>query len=259
MKDCVLIGSKAIERYKPFYRPIGDLDWLTVSDEYTSVKGCEYHKCGDYEGLNYLYNRNRVNGVMSLGDLYTLKLSHSFWDVNWSKTMSDILFFQSHKVKYDKELLDMLVKDWTMIHGKKRVNLNKGNDDFFNKHVERRYKHDEVHQAIAFYDKPLFTHIQINPDNAMVSEKLFNKLSYEEKLNICREEAFVIALERYIFPADGNASFKASYVKAMKALVTQLSKGWFPEFIVTNWTELYKTNINYVDKFNKNIKEIIND
>ena len=73
MLDCVLIGSKAIS--KPSYRHIRDVDFLTRSDTYTSTQGCEFHNCGEYEGLNILFERNYVNRVMCMRDLYTLKLS----------------------------------------------------------------------------------------------------------------------------------------------------------------------------------------
>jgi hypothetical protein len=252
MKDCVLIGSKAIEHWLPFYRATNDTDWLTISDGYITSRTEEFHKATS-RGLKALYDRNKKTGVVSLTDLYTLKLSHSFWDINWSKTMSDISFFQSEGVDYDPHLLELLYGDWLRIHGTKRVNLNKGNDDFFNKHVKRRYVHDDVHRAVSYHDEPLFTRIQIRPDTAMVSKRLFEELSFDDKLNICREEAYVIALERYLLPNHLRGSYKASYNKAMRVLVTQLSKGWFPEFIVTNWNQLNTTDINYLEKFKNNI------
>ena len=114
------------------------------------------------------------------------------------------------------------------------MNLNADAEKFFNGNVERVYEHDSVHRAVAFYDRPMFERILRDGSDVAVDKKKFDALTFDEKKALVFEECFVIALERELFARDGRG-YKAAYANALKALVTRLSKGWFPRFIVENF------------------------
>jgi hypothetical protein len=45
----------------------------------------------------------------------------------------------------------------------------------------------------------------------------------------------------------------AAYRAAAKQLVTSMSSGWFPRFIILNWLALQNPDIDYVAKFNTSL------
>jgi hypothetical protein len=82
------------------------------------------------------------------------------------------------------------------------------------------------------------------------SKKGFDKLSYDDKLNLVREEVYVTALERWLIPHDFKFSKIEAYQKALKKLATTMSSGWFKFFILTNIDVLRNDrDFSYIDKF----------
>ena len=237
MTKLVLIGSRAAKHWFPDFREPDDLDYL-IDCEMQSCKEIEYHNANQGVGLRKIYDS--TDGIPSAEILYTLKLSHAFWPINWPKTMHDIEFFQKKSVKYDEELLSLLYKDWIEIHGKKRAYLKKTNDDFFKDGVDRKYVHDDIHRAVAYYDEPMFEKLKKDRSQAMLSHDMFLELSYDDQLKLCREEIYVTALERFLIPKEFRMSRRAAYMGGCRLLVTSMTKGWFAKFIVTNWINLSK-------------------
>lgn len=236
MKE-VLIGSHATKHWFPDFRDPDDLDFL-IDGEMKSTREVEYHNANLGVGLRRIFDS--TEGVPSPSILYTLKLSHAFWAINWPKTMYDIAFFQQKSVVYDEELFSLLYKDWVKIHGKKRAYLKKENDEFFKDGVDRKYVHDDIHRAVAYYDEPMFEKLKKDRSLAMLDHDMFLKLSHEDKLRLCREEIYVTALERFLIPSDFRTSRRSAYMGACRLLVTSMTKGWFPKFLVMNWSDLVK-------------------
>lgn len=200
-----------------------------------------------YDRLAQLSENSIVNPV----GLYSIKLSHSFWDIHWNKTAFDISFFQKNGVNYNPTLFNLLYKFWLVKHGQKRANLNKTNEEFFKDAVKRRYIHDDIHKAVAYYEKPLYERIKHDTDLALTSRPLFDKLDHIDKIRLCREEIHVTALERFLIPKDFHFNVKVAYRAAIKNLVTSMTKGYFPFFIMQNITELMELDkeFNFVDRF----------
>jgi hypothetical protein len=239
----MLIGSSAAARHFPdFPRTPKDVDYICAD----KVKGEDNHFIQAHTAI---FDKYPVD-VAPPEVLYTLKVSHAFWDIHWSKTLFDIRFFQQKKVKLDEEIYKLLYDEWTIIHGKKRAMLVKQNEDFFKDNVNRKYVHDDLHRAIAYYGVPMFEKIKEDKNLALTSKKMFFELSYEDQLKCCREEIFVTALERFMIPADFKMSTTEAYHKSFKKLVTSMSKGWWPKFLVENWIDLCKkTDYPFVQKF----------
>lgn len=237
----IIIGSRAARYwFKDFPRECNDFDVIAKKPPEDRTRKVEYHWSPAFE---WLLSHERY--VASPDALYTIKVSHSFWDLHWDKTMFDIQFLKSKGCKVIEDFYKLLYEDWTKIHGPKKVNLNVSNEEFFNKYVNRAYDHDSIHKAIAYYDVPMFTKLKKDQSKAWIDRDLFEKLSYYDKIRTCREEIYVIALERDLIPSGFTVNPAIAYKRAAKSLITRMSKGWFPRFMVENWDELRKTDHHY--------------
>ncbi len=212
----------------------------------------EYTDINSNLGLKHIYEHT-LSKVLSLNDLYIIKLSHSFWNVRWEKTVHDLRIMQKRLGRYtpansDRYLMlgseiqayNLLYDGWEKIHGSKdHIKLNLEPDKFFNKNVKRKYVHDDIHKAIAYNEKPMYNKLLSDESKVMPEKKMFFLMEYEEKIQLAREEIKVIALERFIIPANFNYNSKLAYRKALKLVVTSMTKGWFPFFIMNNIDVLY--------------------
>lgn len=251
MKHLVLIGSHAAKHHFPQFRQPKDLDFA----------GRErlMHHIGNIK--TEIFNSNGMNWILENSDriaspdiLYTLKLSHSFWKINWPKHAKDIVFFQKNDCKIIDELFDICYCDWVEKHGSKKAKLSVPNEEFFKKTVDRSYEHDTIHQAVAYYERPLFEKIKSDLSKAYCSQNLFSSLSFEDKLKCCREEIYVTALERFLIPSNFEEHKVIAYKKAICQLVTSMTKGWFPRFIMNNLKYLDMPDKNYVEDFERGLK-----
>jgi len=254
----ILIGSRAARHWFEDFREPKDWDYIT---DYKNEDGRdawierindekhEFHTIWFCAGNRYILENTECD-IVKPEFLYTLKLSTCFWPVFWEKTMWDIKYFQEKGVQHDETLFKIMYEEHTRIHGRKRANLKKTNDEFFKDAVKREYVHDDIHKAVAYYDAPLYESCKKDKNKAFINESLFNKLSYEDQLRMCREEIYVTALERFLIPKDFKINRTVAYREACKLLLTSMTKGWFPKFIALNWFELYKPDDNnFVDLF----------
>lgn len=247
----VLVGSAAASHWYSEYRVAKDHDLIGKEGENrlhpVGAKRIDFHNLP-----NPVYNKLEefsCDGVVNPVGLYTLKLSHAFWDIAWKKTAEDIIFFQERNIVYDKDLFEMLYGFWVQRHGQKRAYLNKTNEAFFKDVVSRKYVHDSLHLAMAYYDRPLYEKIKKDKSKALTNEKMFNHLSPTDRLRLCREEIYVTALERFLIPLDFKADPTISYRRAINKLVTSMSKGWFPRWIMINLSSLWSPDLDYVNLF----------
>lgn len=247
----ILVGSRALKWWFPDSRQPHDTDYF--SD--TPIEGAEtfwHPRLGDYRWLD--------KSVATPIELYTIKVSHSFWYLHgtWQKHMRDIKFLQNKKHNYlVPELYNILYPIWEERYGKKKVNLNASPEDFFNKNVVRIFDHDSIHRSIAYHDRPLYESILQDGHGVMVDRAKFDTLSYEDKLRLVREEVYATALERQVIPSDYVMSPKAAYAWALRKTITDFSKGWFPLFIVENYSVLASPDIDYVKRHKDNKDRLI--
>lgn len=192
--------------------------------------------------------------------LYAIKCAHSKWDIHWAKTMSDILFFQKKGVKLNKELYRKLVKDFAVTHGKRWAKLEgKDSTTFFQDAVKRKYNHDDLHEVVAYYDRPLYERILKNPETKSVvcCKDKFADLPQIDKIRLVKEEVFVTALERYLVPSNFTSGDNLAYARSLKKLMTTMSGGgWFAEFMVENYSSLYRnTDWEFIKRFREKYNE----
>lgn len=198
--------------------------------------------------------------VCTPNELYTLKISHCFWDLengSWNKHIWDIQWLKEKGCKFIPELFYQLYNYWETIHGKnKRSNLNMSAEKFFDNVVNYPVEHDYLHELLVKHvyfegNEPTYKKILKNGADVDVSEEKFNKLTEKEKFNLVIEEIMVMALERY-----GNMYYKKAFRKMLKKFILSHCPIWEGIWIIQNHKQLI-TNIpfNFLEHLTIKIKE----
>lgn len=249
----VLVGSTALCKYVNLNRTPEDIDYFGVGDE--NEPGVEYFH---HPALSYWFGNEERDAT--LDELYTIKISHIFWDLNnntWEKHCHDIIAMEKAGAVLKEDLYQILYKVWEQRYGKKKANLNAEPSDFFNKKVHRIYDHDSIHASIAYNEKPMFEQILRDGHAVAVDKNKWNNLSLRDKFQCVREEVYATALERQLIPSNYMASSRLAYKWALKKTITSFSKGWFPLFIVTHLNELWRPDCDYVARHKHNSDRLI--
>lgn len=257
----VLIGSHAINIHNPniLQRTAKDIDYLSIPRK--KRKGnIEY-----IDGSGLLDKYSFSDKIASLDEIYTLKVSHSEWEINgsrnWGKHIRDIHLLKQHDAKLVPELYKIAYKEWENRHGKKRINLNQDKEDFFTSGIKRKYVHDSIHASVAFNENPMFMKILADNSEVQTSKQKFEQLSHQEKTQLCSEEIFVLSLERELIPLEDSGKqinhidIQKAYDKHLRLLITKLSKGYFPLWMIENFVEIRKPIANFWDIFQKSDKK----
>jgi len=235
-----IFGSHLLKKYFPNFRNPNDTDYVTNSlDEFNE------NKVNLDSNTELYYIPMSPDREMTANELYTLKCSHAIYDIHWSKTMSDIRFMQLMGCEIDEMFFNELRQYWQTIHTNKRQDFNTDREQFFKDRVKRNIDHDELH--LIFNQDPPYKKII---EGVAPKENLFNDLDYNEKIDICNEEAYVIACERFvdIYPP-GKA-----YHEAQRSLVTKLHPIFISDFIIQNWSiEFWTTKNNYYEIYKRRI------
>jgi len=208
-------------------------------------------------GFKYIFKNNKDKQYVDPDFLYTIKVSHAAWDVNWTKTMKDIEFLKSKGCKLDMELFKLLYRDWENLHGKKNVKMNVENDNFFKENIKRKFDHDWLHEQIAFNDRPMNEKIRKDLNSPYCSEELWDRLNHDEKIKTALEELFVLTAERYIF-VDKPLPLQFARTKMLKQMITSTTSGWFNRFLIENFSELREAEHEYFKMKIQKIKDIEN-
>jgi hypothetical protein len=235
-----LIGSTAIKYWFPdFPRNPKDKDWAVETlDGLKSTRETEYL-------INPIISKYEI---LSPSEIYTLKMSHMSWDINWKKHLFDIQWLKEKGCVVDKPLFYELYEYWNTFHGaNKRSNLKMNASQFFDNALKCEYNHDWLHTLIK--DVPTYNKVLFDNAEVEVSEDKFNDLSFEEKCDLVQEEIYVMAWERM-----PNMDYRFSYEIMMKKFILSHAPIWELIFILDNYKHLYKPKIN----FKKTIEDGIN-
>ncbi len=248
MNKQLIFGSTAMIYWFPdFNNKPKDLD-IIFNTSVKAPKGIEYHWVDSFQ---YIFDNNIDCEYVDKDFLYTIKISHAAWDIWWDKTMYHINFMKERGCKLDYTLYNMLIKEWEILHGsKKRIKLKGKPETFFNTNVTRKIDHEQLHEIVKFYDKPIHYSIRKDINTVTPSKKLWDSLSYGDQIKCALEETYVFALERYI-----DLPPNIAFTKALKHLITHSTKGYFNLFLIDNFfTLIYFDKSRYL-KFYKQIKE----
>lgn len=238
----ILIGSRAARWHFPdFPREPKDYDYAVDQDMQESAHLNSLGDRIDIQRIPAIYKRfnqlTRDCKIATPNQLYTLKISHIFWDIKWEKTIFDIVWLKKKGCELEVDLFQELYAYWVEIHGKpERTELNKSKEEFFTNALKNQDKHDVLHAIIKF--PPTFTKILVG--EVEVSESKWNELSFEEKLSLIREETYVMAYERM-----GKSDYRTAYRLQTKSLILKHLPFYQALFAVDNYYHLRKPLIKY--------------
>lgn len=143
----------------------------------------------------------------------------------------------------------------------KTPSLNKTAKDFFDDNVSNRtFVHDQIHEVMAFGNRPMFERIKIDPDKVACSKEKFFALTETQQRQCVQEEAYVIALERAMIPmlfeGEAIANPYEAYKWAVMRICTTLCSGWFRDYAVENYDRImFWYDRDYVEKFLRAVEE----
>jgi hypothetical protein len=180
------------------------------------------------------------NGFATLNELYTIKVSHAYWELknnSWDKHLFDILMLRSKGAKLIPELHKLLYPIWVEKHGTKKMTLAKSSGMFFADAVTRIYDHDSIHRSVARRDHALYEEFlapgeTVNMDMVKVWASEHSKI-----VEMFREEIAATALERWLIPTDYKFSPGLAWKLGLKKTITSLTKGRSALFLVENFKE----------------------
>ena len=89
------------------------------------------------------------------------------------------------------------------------------------------------------------------------SWELFEALTHDEKLDLCREEIYVTALERILVPNDLRADTRRAYHWSLRRVLTSLFTGKWALFVALNLDELFVPNVDYRALHQENAHKLI--
>ena len=254
----MIIGSTALKYYFPdFKREPKDLDIIDKIQNYIINGSVKIERLTNPILIDY-YN-DRCPTYIGLNELYTLKISHSFWELengSWDKHIFDIQFMKENGCKLIQSLFYDLYNYWNKIHGEnKRSNLEMTSKDFFNNALKFPIPHDDLHYILIKHEyfnqkKPTFDKILKDGEEVAVDEQKFNLLTEKEKYNLVVEEVMCMAMERY-----NKDYYKTAFSKMLKKFIISHAPMWEALWIIQNHKELIRTiPFDFIEFFNKNIK-----
>jgi hypothetical protein len=240
----ILIGSRAIKHWFPdFKRDPKDWDYIIFEGE----KVLKSNEIRIENLINPVFTGYEYPIILP-NDLYTLKMSHMFWDINWDKHMFDIQFLKDKGCKINIELFHKLYEFWNSYHSKnRRSDLVMNAEDFFDNALKCEYDHDFIHTLLNPY--PTFNKVLKDGAEVEVDENKFHLLSYEEKCDLVYEEVMVMAWERW-----PKLDYRRAYSKMLKKFIINHAPIWEAIFIIENFKELHKPKFNYFKKIEDELK-----
>lgn len=192
--------------------------------------------------------------------LFLMKKSHVHCDsVHFDKTIKhytklrDLLRNSTIPVEYD-EFFKLRKAEAEHRYKHKTPSLMVTNDEFFNRSkdsVGYVFVHDTIHEAVKHFDVPVYEMIKRDFSKAACEADLFHALPLDKKVKCVQEEAYVIALERYILQDVGVSPYDA-YKKALQRICTTLCSGFFREFAIEYYYEVLSAyDAYFLKKFEK--------
>lgn len=238
------------QRSRKFKYKVGDLVLeIEVAERIpSSMRVLDYEKCNQDKYV--IKELNRTVSVASPETLYLLKRSHIPFKIHWKKNFFDHAFIKERVKHLSLGLLATL--DLRLEETKKRLaykehNFKVSNEKFFRDNIKRLIPHDNLHQMIKFYDRPMFEYIKQDTSKAEIDYQLFSMLPYEKQLANMAEEVMALSLERVILPAVVSGQRYSEYGTKCK-LTSELCCNYLPFefrfFAVDNFFQI----VNFIPK-----------
>lgn len=237
----LVVGSHAAGRYIPGFRVAKDLDVFSPDD--VGADDTFWHP--SFED----WIVPGTNRYATLDEMYTLKVSHSYWELpngSWEKHIEDAAALRRNGATLNLDLHRLLYKVWEEKHGVKRVDLDQDKAAFFDDAVPRKYDHDSIHYSVAYGDTPIYESVFVDGAEIKMSMAKIKALPFEEQVRLYREEIYATALERWVIPSDYTVSPGLAYKRALRKTIVSLTKGWSARFLVENYDTFRRPDIDYI-------------
>lgn len=248
----LIVGSHALKALGVCNREPKDLDVWEDDEAFTNPFGSVmtidrlWH-----ESFSDFIPEKRSSSYATLDQMYTIKLSHSHWELpnnSWDKHIYDLIQLQNAGAKLDMGLYKLLYAVWEEMHGKKVMNLDQDKSEFFADAVRRTYDHDSLHDSVAFGDRPIYEECLRDGASVDIDPRKMWALPHDRIVKLFVEEICVTALERKVIPNNYKGSPGAAYYWALRRTITSLTKGKSSRFILENIQEFIKPDPHYVQR-----------
>lgn len=250
MIHSLLIGSHAAETHGiELGRIPKDVDVFSNHDLWRNLENADVF--WDDRLHAYLDKVGEGMRIATLDELYTIKVSHSYWELkngSWWKHIKDQRLLKEAGATLIDEFHDILYKIWEDRYGKKRVNLDMSAATFFKDAVKRIYDHDSIHYSVAYGDTPMYEAVLKDGSDVLVDSKKLWQMSDEDRDKLFLEEIYATALERIIIPSEYRASPRAAYAWALTRTITSLTKGKSAKYLSTNIERFFRMPDDYVQR-----------
>jgi hypothetical protein len=256
----LIIGSTALKHWYPYdnIREPKDIDFVTNDKNLKSQQSLVeflYNPVLYEERFKKYWHEVEIDGIkknyINPTGLLTLKISHLFWDINWKKHMWDVQFLLDKCITYDIELLNELIKFWDDYLPKiRRSNLIMNKKDFFTNAINYdEGEHDFLHTLIN--STPMYTKLLADGKEVELEESKFHSLKFKEKLNVVREEVYVMAYERF-----KDVHHVVAYRKMLDKFIMIHAPQYIALFAIENYKELLTPNINFIKQIEDGLQKI---
>jgi hypothetical protein len=246
----LIVGSHALKALGVCNREPKDLDLWEDQEAFSNPFGVKMDILWHPSFAEFI-SEKRSSSYATLDQMYTIKLSHSHWELpngSWNKHIYDMLKLQDAGAKLDMGLYKLLYKVWEEMHGKKVMNLDQDKSEFFDDAVRRTYDHDSLHASVAFGDTPIYEEILRDGASVDIDPGKLWALPRQRVVQLFVEEICVTALERKVIPSNYTCSPGAAYLWALRRTITSLTKGKSSRFILENFKEFMKPDPSYVQR-----------
>lgn len=223
--------------------------------------------------LQWVLKNNIDSTYMDLSNLLVLKNAHKhFYLGKYKKSFKHLIdysrllkcIFLTAKQKSISEEYSRWLIEWAYFNDSRLLHfpkLDKSKNQFFNDSVNYYVDHDYLHELVAIEDKPAYT--KCLTGEVMFSNKLFNQLDYQSKINMVLEESFVLALERCLIPMFKGESYLPAitpleaFKYALVRVSTNISSGAFRAFAANNFVTIFQEYLNKHINYYKIIQRIL--
>lgn len=193
--------------------------------------------------------------------LYLTKKSHIHYAIHYDKNIADYTLLKNNvdenKLKEYMPYFKMRAQETKERINKRLPRLNRTNKEFFDRSknvVGYVFEHDDIHEAIKHYERPVYEMMKKDFSSAWCEKDMFHQLPHEYKIRCVQEEAYVIALERYIVLRKGPQDHFEAYKAALQRICTTLCSGFFRDFAVDNYFEVLEAySPHYVALFTQKL------
>lgn len=248
----LIIGSTAVQQHIPGFRQPKDLD--VFSDQGEDNAEVFWHPLFDD------WIPPATDRYATLDELYTIKVSHSYWELrngSWEKHINDAALLKRNGAVLIPELHSLLYEVWEERYGKKRVDLSQEADEFFSDAVNRVYEHDSIHESVAYGARPMYESVLKDGASVAVDMAKLKALSFDDQVKLFREEVYATALERLVIPSNYTFSPSRAYAWSLRRTITSLTKGWSARFLVENYDVFRRPDCDYVARHRENAYMLI--